>query len=377
VVKSLALAALVASSMPNVNASIQTTLAPMQEQPVVLMAIIEVGTTSLCGLRDAPHLIEHLLLSDTRYGANPVDAVVSLRAQGIKLTAMTHSDFTEYTLEGPASMASTMGDALVTFLSRASIPKSGFEREKKAILNEIRAPDSYVSEPTFYEQFIAYWANGDLLCSSDPIPFLAYDYDSVQEAYDLLYTQDRIKLVGQAATGTFDLDAIAAKLTRPDTSTYTLNPKDGNRGKPKRITPIGRPGLVEVIYPIAGRDKLSADAAQELADQARFAVQAHIRNTYQLYTARTFVDQSLHGGWLRLEVPGLDKAATGEVMTVAGQGMDQVIVDRFSADPIWRAFGEGRTDIPLLLGVVAELQESSRGWLAKFMDQLRELIRSI
>lgn len=100
-------------------------------------------------------MIEHLLLSGTIYGENPVDAVIALPAKGIKLSKLTRSDFTQFTLEGPADKAKLMGQAIATFLGQSLLPKAGFEHEKHAIIHELRAPKSYVSSPTFYERFIA------------------------------------------------------------------------------------------------------------------------------------------------------------------------------------------------------------------------------
>lgn len=60
-VKRYAILALCAASIQTAHAGSGTLSAPLREQPVRLHAVVSVGTTSVCGMREAPHLIEHLL----------------------------------------------------------------------------------------------------------------------------------------------------------------------------------------------------------------------------------------------------------------------------------------------------------------------------
>lgn len=346
------LAALSAAMAPLAFAGVSTP----HPDSVTLQALVTVGTTATCGMREAPHLIEHLLLSGTEYGESPVDAVLALRAKSIKLSAVTRSDFTLYTLEGPLDTAKLMEHAMVTFLGQSSLPTSGFEREKRVILHEVRAPESYVSSPTFYERFIAANAGGAKPCIADTSPFLSYRYDQVQSAYTRLYTVSTIKLIAQAPPHTFDLDAISTAIMGDRVLAPPIQP--GTRELASEAEVLGSAGQVELIFPIEGRAGLPEDAANAYADQARLELQAHIRSKYQLYTTRSFVDQSLQGGWIRLEVPDIDRAHSLELVQVAASAMAKVDPRDYGTDPVWQALGANRARPPAGPPVVARLEES-------------------
>ena len=353
-VKSSTIAALCVAIANTANAGVQTSNSPLPQRLVTLQAVIANGTVSNCGMREAPHLIEHLLLSDTSYGDAPLDAILALRTQGIKLSALTHSDFTEYTLEGPPAQAEKMSKALIAFLGRPSIPKLGFEREKTTILREVRASRDYTSSPTFYERFIAAKAGARKPCSADSKPFMAYEYDDVQRIYKQYYTPDAIKLIARASPGTFDLKRIASELNKREAN--RLEPQDdGIREKADSIKVIGRVGVVELFFPIAGRATLPQGAANALADQARLEIQAHIRKSYQLYTARSFVDQSLVGGWIRLEIPNIAPGKAGELRQIALGAMNGLDFSQQTDDPIWVAFGSKLTNNPVGKPMIAEV----------------------
>lgn len=359
--KRFTLAALCAAIIQSTQAGVQTLELPPPAQTVQLKAVIEAGTTSHCGMREAPHLIEHLLLSDTRYGETPVDAMLSLRAQGISLSAVTHSDFTEYTLEGPATKAEKMTEAMMVFLSRRSLPKMSFEREKRSILSELRADTGYVSSPSLYERFIAMNADGQRPCAADSTRFMDYDYDGVQAVYEQLYTPATIQLVAQADAEVFDLDAIASTVPRrkavsAPTSQY------GTRETVSTLTVVGNPGQLELIFPIEGRASFPQDGAEALADQIRLEVQSYLRKKYQLYSARTFVDQSLKGGWIRLEVPGMEQRSASEVRDVAEAAINNVDIGQFSADPVWKVRGSIQPSKPIAAPIMTAPPQQ-RGWL--------------
>ncbi|NVL48650.1 insulinase family protein [Pseudomonas syringae pv. actinidiae] len=341
------------------NAGIPATVTTPEAASVVLQAIVDVGTTSSCGLREAPHLIEHLLLSDTEYGASPVDAVLTLRAQGIKLSAITRSDFTQYTLEGPAEKAALMGKALATFLGRASLPISGFEREKQAIMHEVRADQSYVSSPSFYERFVAVNAGGVQPCAADAKPFLGYGIDEVQAVYDGLYRASAIKLVARAGPDTFDFEKVEAGILKGHNPTAAVS-SAGKREEAKTIQVIGSGEQVEIIFPIAGREILPEDAASAFADQARLEVQAYIRREFQLYTARSYVDQSIRGGWIRLEVPDVSADKAKDLVAVAQAAILSVRTSDYASDPVWQAYGARRSAMAIGIPVVADAGNSSR-----------------
>lgn len=368
-VKRYAILALFAASTPTALAGVGTLSAPLREQPVKLQAVVSVGTTSVCGMREAPHLIEHLLLSDTQLGETPVDAILALRAEGIKLSALTRSDFTEYTLEGPASKASVMGEALVTFLSRSSIPKTGFEREKRVIVSEVMADKTYVSSPTLYERFVAAKASGHASCSADSLRLLDYQFDEVQAVYSTYYTPDNVRILASAEPGVFDLDAISQaiwkrKVIKP------LSSHNGMRETASAPEVFGRPGIVELIFPISGRAALPGDAANALADQARLEVQAYIRRSHQLYAARSFVDQSIQGGWIRIEVPGIADDEAQRLAEIAQAAMRRVDLSLYGDDTLWQSYGAITAPDPVGAPVIPALRPAEPSWLRVFATNI-------
>lgn len=365
----LTLAALCAAMLPSAFADFKHMISASPEPPVTLQAIVTVGSTSACGMREAPHLIEHLLLSGTAYGESPVDAILALRAEGIKLSALTRSDFTQFTLEGPADKAKLMERAIVTFLGQPSLPKSGFEREKRVILHELRVPDSYVSSPSFYERFIAATAGAVEPCAADQSTFLGYSYDQVQSIYSRLYTTSTIKLVAQGPAQTFDLRSITASIMTGHVKAPP-NLQFGKREPADDIEVFGRNGLVEIIFPIGGRAELPEDAAHAYADQARLELQAHVRREYQLYSARSFVDQSMHGGWIRLEVPDVDHSSAPELVEVATSAIAKVDAHNYRADPVWQALGSKRSANEVGAPVIARFDQKGLGWWARIKEVL-------
>ncbi len=359
-VKRLALALVCSAVLTHALADTQVTPVAQAVPPVSLHAFVAVGTTSVCGMREAPHLIEHLLLSNTPYGENPVDAVLALRAKGIKLSAMTHSDFTEFALEGPANTAFEMEKALETFLSRSSLPNLGFEREKKTITREVQSDDTYVSSPTFYERFISAYAGAASPCAADGKPFIAYTQDAVQAVFDRAYASDKIKVAAVGPAGTFDLDRLA-HMVQVHPTAPVADSQSGKRENVEQLEVIGRDHVVEVIFPIDGRQKLPADAAAAMADQARFAVQSYIRREYQLYSARTFVDQSLVGGWIRLEVPGLAQVEAEKVSALALNAMQSVSLGGAWNDPLWAVYGSQQPEKPSYSPQIATVRKPVGG----------------
>lgn len=325
---------------------------PGAESKVMLQAIVEAGTTSACGLREAPHLIEHLLLSDTQYGASPVDAILSLRKGGISLSATTHLDYTEYTLEGSADKAAQMEDALIAFLGRRSLPKAGFEQEKRVILNELRVSDDYRSSPTLFERFTATHSGATAPCAADATPFRDYSYPEVQQVFAEHYTPENIKLVAQAPEGLFNLAEVGRALS-VSKDTPGLISQHGSQEVVGPTVLISQGKMLELVFPIAGRAELPADGARALADQIRLEVQADIRKTEGMYAARTFVDQGLKGGWIRLEVPGLAPHDAMRIADVAKGAISRISLHEHSTDPIWKAYGEVMALNPILDPIAA------------------------
>ncbi len=380
-VKQIALAVAAAVMIETAQAGVIDV--PKPEPTVRLQAILEVGTTSICGMREAPHLIEHLLLSGTPYGKAPLDAILSLRSQGITLSALTRSDFTEITLEGPEAKAQAMSQALVTFLGRSSLPNLGFEHEKRVILSELRASPDFISGPTLYERFIAKHSGGTAPCARDEIKFLDYDFDAVQRAYQEHYVADNISVTALGQPGVFDLERLESEIKAGKASTIA-NSQTGKREHVESLQIQGRPGLVEIILPIAGRSELPAQAAQAIADQVRLEVQRHIRDEHHLYFARTFVDQSLKGGWLRLEIPNTTEEHIPAIKTVIKSAINNAILTDDYPDPVWQLRGGELKASPVGPAIVispahprVSLWNRLGSWMANLVASFKRLLPNV
>ncbi len=315
------------SAASTAGASIQVVEQPVAVATVSLSVVAKVGMTSTCGMREAPHLIEHLLLSETEYGETPADAIGALLNHSVRLSAITGSDYTKFTFEGPPASATVIERALLTFLARPSLPRSGFEREKRAIISEVRAPDDYKSTGSVYERYLHEYAGAAPACGADSLALIEYPYPAVNDLFQAAYSEPNLMLITTAPAGTFRLDMLANAITvSRDSEAPSLTSQDRFQG-PTNESPLvlyGRPGLVEIIYPVKGLADLSSTSASLLADKVRFAIQAHIRREFGLYHARTFLDQSLKGGWLRIEVPGLENENAQRVLEVAQDVIDNV-----------------------------------------------------
>jgi hypothetical protein len=133
---------------------------------------------------------------------------------------------------------------------------------------------------------------------------------------------------------------------------------------------VGRPGIVELIFPIAGRAELPSDAANALADQARLEVQAHIRRTHELYAARSFVDQSIRGGWIRLEIPGLDNREAPRLAEIAKAAMSHVDLSHYGEDLLWQSYGADAALSPVGDPVIPDAPTVKHSWLQSVASSL-------
>lgn len=351
-VKRLAAAATLSAMATCVMADRNTMSLPAPTQPAELHVVVTAGMTSACGLREAPHLIEHMLLSDTRYGDNPVEAMLTLKDEGITLKAFTLLDYTHFTLSGPVSKVELMGEALAEFLGRSSIPRMGFEREKHAILNELRQTNQYVSRGSLFERFVAMHAGGPKACPADDKPLVLYQFAEVDELYRQLYTADSLHLAGVNVPADFDLPGLLNRITQgkavnkaviESASTQTTND----------LSIIAPPGITEIIFPIQGRARLPNDAAMAIAERMRLEIQAYLRNELGLYSARSFVDQGLSGGWIRLEIPSLPTGMAEEVAAIAQQAATRIDVSFYNDDVVWSMLGGGIADETIMRHIVA------------------------
>lgn len=345
---------------------------PAQTQRVSLHAIVTAGMTSSCGFREAPHLIEHMLLSDTKHGESPVDAMISLRKHGVILKAYTRLDHTHFQLSGPSDKAQLMSDALVDFLGKSSLPSLGFEREKSAILSELSASSEYVSRGSFFERFIDIHGDGPPACQSDAKPFVLYEHSEMDKLYRELYTADRIYIAAEGQPGLFDLDGIREAIISGKTVEAI---ETASASKRSDTLAVHAPtGVFEVIFPIPGRGTLPSDAAEAMADSMRLEVQAYIRRELSLYSARTFVDQGISAGWIRLEVPRLPNKHTNQVVNIAINAARNVEASHYGSDVIWQLMGSEPRHFQDLTPIVATQQSKPYGYVDWIADKLRILL---
>ncbi|MAG67035.1 MAG: hypothetical protein CMK74_14390 [Pseudomonadales bacterium] len=288
---------------------------------VVLRATVEFGMLDACGYREAPHVIEHLLLSDTQFGATAADMMVSLHQHGVALEAVTRQDFTEYVLHGPASKAAIIEEAATAILARPQLPSSGFETEIKAILLEHNASSDFVSRGAYFEQYAAVHHGTRAPCRDDALELAEYSHANVQGYYDAFYVQDNISLLSVGPTSELDVARVAERIaqTRPDPE--RIQRYSGERLGLNTIKTAQFPGTLEVLIAVPGRDTLPHYLAQQFAETLRLELQAYLRKAPVAYQARSVVHQSKAAGWVSLtalvgkESAGIEPKAIEKLMT--------------------------------------------------------------
>lgn len=276
---------------------------------VVLRATVGVGMLDTCGYREAPHLIEHLLLTNTQFGATPADMMVSLHEHGIALKAVTRQDFTEYVLHGPASKADIIEEAAIAILARPQLPSSGFETEIQAILLEHKAGTNYVSRGAYFEQYAAVHHGTRAACHDDPAALVQYSHAKVQKYYDAFYVQDNISLLSVGPTSDLNVARIAERISEARPNPDQIERYRGDRLDLNAIQTAQFPGTLEVLFAVPGRDTLPHYIARQFAETLRLQLQAYLRKAPVAYQARSIVHQSNGAGWVSITAV-LSKEAT-------------------------------------------------------------------
>ncbi len=297
---------------------------------VVVRAVIGVGMLDSCGYREAPHLIEHLLLSETRFGDTAADLMVSLNRYSVDIEAVTRQDFTEYVLRGPASSAEIIEEAAVAILARPQLPSSGFESEIDAILLELNADGSYVSRGSYFEQYGALHHGIPGPCPDDSIPLKKYSHAKVQSIYDAFYVSGNISLLSVGPASGLDISRIAAEIEDARPALANVQRYEGERLSMNTIHTAQFAGTLEVLFAIPGRDTLPHYLAQQLAESARLELQAHLRKVPIAYQARSVLHQSLQAGWISLTAVLGSEIEEVDVNTIKGHVLNAVNEHQFT-----------------------------------------------
>lgn len=266
----------------------------------MLRATVGVGMLDACGYREAPHIIEHLLLSDTQFGATAADMMVSLNEHGIALEAVTRQDFTEYVIHGPSIKAALIEEAAIAILARSQLPSAGFETEIKAILLEHNASSNYVSRGAYFEQYAAVHHGAPAPCPDDTTELVKYSHANVQDYYDAFYVQDNISLLSVGPSSDLDVARVAERIVQARPDPGLVQRYTGERLRIDAIQTAQFPGTLEVLFAVPGRDTLPHYFAQQLAETLRLQLQAYLREAPVAYQARSVVHQSRGAGWVSL-----------------------------------------------------------------------------
>lgn len=264
---------------------------------------VNYGLLDSCEAREIPHIIEHLVLSETRYGRTPADFIETLAKQGVRATAVTRQDFTEYSFEGTRQSAAIIQDAVLETLGRASLPENAIAREISAIRLETGSVDGAFPQVHPFEPWAYTYIPGALA----PCPSLGqnpdYSFPKVAESYQRHYGAAAFSLTVVAPAGTFDGPKLAEELkaARPG-GVARISAAPAETIPLPVITQLealkGEPAFFEVLIGIPGRKALPSIKAREAAEAVRLAIQSKLRIKPAAYTAKSVIHQSNSAGWI-------------------------------------------------------------------------------
>lgn len=266
---------------------------------------VDYGLLDSCEAREIPHIIEHLVLSDTRYGTTPADFIESLAKLGVRASAVTRQDFTEYSFEGTRQSAAVIQEAIMQTLGRAALPENSIAREMAAIGLETGNVGHAFGQAHPFEP----WAHTYIPGSPAPCPSLGqnpdYSYQRVAESYQRHYGAAAFGITVVAPAGTFDGSKLAQALeaARPGGSTRAPAAPAETSPLPAttQLEPLeGEPAFFEVLIGIPGRKALPSIKAKEAAEAVRVAIQSKMRIQPAAYTAKAVLHQSNSAGWISI-----------------------------------------------------------------------------
>lgn len=276
-----------------------------REGAIAVRVEVDYGLLDSCEAREIPHIIEHLVLSETRYGSTPADFIETLAKQGVRATAVTRQDFTEYSFEGTRQSAAIIQDAIMQTLGRAALPENSLSREMAVIGLETGNLGSEFSQVHPFES----WAYTHIPGSPAPCPSLGqnadYSFQKVAESYKRHYGAAAFSIAVVAPAGTFDGSKLAQLLeaARPGGSTRAPAAPDETTPLPAttQLEPLdGEPAFFEVLIGIPGRKALPSIRAKEAAEAVRLAIQSKMRIQPAAYTAKAVLHQSNSAGWISI-----------------------------------------------------------------------------
>jgi hypothetical protein len=270
---------------------------------------VDYGLLDSCDAREVPHIIEHVLLSETRFGKTPADFISALGQKGVRVSAVTRQDFTEYVFEGPPGTGPLIHDAVVETLGRAKLPTDSIAREIEAIRLEVGGMPGFVSQSHPFEEWAyTHIPGAQKACQNTGVPVSDFSHANFSDKFEQFYGSSNYRLSVVAPAGELNIQELSDAL-------FSLRPKAKT---PVRVTNVvttpmpvltavetgkDESGVLEVLIGIPGRNALIPGKAREAADEIRIAVQAALREQPVAYTARVIVHQSNTAGWISVSSP--------------------------------------------------------------------------
>jgi hypothetical protein len=278
------------------------------ERPGNIVVRVEVnyGLLDSCDMREAPHVIEHLVLSETKFGRTPADLIATLARKGVRATAVTRQDFTEYVFEGAPGTGSLISQAVLETVGRSTLPISSAVREVEAIRLELGKGKGFVSESHAFEQ----WAYEHILgtpkpCMDSSVPVDEFSHAKFSDLFQNHYGVNTYSLTVAGPGAEIDAAALADGLRKrrpggvalPRITSTQISPMD-------EYIPVAgggsNVGLIEVLVGIDGRKTFPPSAAKLVAEALRVEIQTQLRHQPIGYTAKTVVHQSNTAGWISI-----------------------------------------------------------------------------
>lgn len=271
---------------------------------LVLRAEINAGTLDACGARETPHLIEHLLLSETAYGETPADMMLALSKHGVSLRAVTKQDYTEFVLSGPETAGEEIERAMSEILARPNLPESSVDREVDAILMELGQSARYRSKPHAFEAYSARNFGTQPPCGQDAIALKNLPHAETLAVFERLYVAENIKLVAVGPASKLSIERLASAIenARPRgmaVARITTLPEQREDVIVNEYPESGA-GRLEFLIAIGGREAIPPLVAKNLAEQLRLEAMASLRRAPASYTVKSVLHQSNSGGWISL-----------------------------------------------------------------------------
>ena len=277
--------------------------------PIAVRVEVDYGLLDSCGARELPHLIEHVVLSETKFGTTPADLIAALASKGVRASAITRQDFTEFSFEGRPGTGPLIEEVIMATLGRKELPVAALDREVEAIRLELGAPVGFASPSHPFEAWSEKHISGSqVACHAETRPVADLRAEEVQAAFDSHYgtTNYSITVVGPA--GEIDGASLLNRLrhSRPEVSPpirkLSASSVPLETEAPGEVTATDT-GLFELLIAIPGRMALPPAKAREAAEMARLALQAELRRNPVSYTVKAIVHQSNRAGWVSLTTP--------------------------------------------------------------------------